>query len=119
MSNCYQSASMTHYVRDVKDAKLVRKDLYDILSYDADLTENEDYFEEALELGFDSEADRIIKNFIKENGFPRSLKKYKEAVEKMVYDHIGGQDFFGQCEVDFINLGAGKVSVAIMIGGGE
>ena len=117
MGNCRASLSTSHFVIDIKDRKKVRESLYDIMAQDNDLTENEDYFQDdTLELGYESEADRIVKEYIKENGFPRSIKAYVKAFEH-VFTFMSRQEYFGDCETDFINLGDGKLSICQVMGG--
>jgi hypothetical protein len=103
-------------VVDVKKDK-IEEVAYALLEHDLDLTENEDYFQEdTLELGYDSEADRIIKESIKRIGKPTSVKEYK-AILRDVWSKIEGQEYFGGTNYEFIDIGSCKFSVVFMYGG--
>lgn len=117
MGNCRASLSTRHFVIDIKDKEKVMDSLYEIMEQDNDLTENEDYFQDdTLELGYDSEADRIVKEYIKENKFPTSVKSYIKAYEE-IFTFISRQEYFGECQVTFVKLGAGRISVSQVTGG--
>jgi len=117
MGNCRASLSTNHIVIDIKDKEKVVDSLYEIMEQDNDLTENEDYFQDdTLELGYESEADRIVKEYIKENGLPRSVKAYIKAYEE-IFTFISRQEYFGECQVTFVKLGEGKISIAQVTGG--
>jgi hypothetical protein len=82
MANCRASLSLSHFKVDLKDKKNIRESLYSLLSQDNDLTENEDYFrDDTLELGYESEADRIIQETIQEMGFPDNPEKFTEVAD--------------------------------------
>ena len=108
---------MGHVIVDLTQKQEVRGTLYDLISMDCDLTENEDYFQEdTLELGYESEADRIVTETIKEMGFPKSAKKFEKVANK-VFEAISRQEYFGVCELSIINIGDKKVSLAYSYGG--
>ena len=114
------SGSSEHdFIIDVTNEKEVLESLNVILSVDNDLTENEDYFQDdTLELGYESEADRIVKEFIKENGVPNTVETYKIAFES-ISESITEQDYFGESEVSFVDVDENRLSVVFMIGGQE
>jgi len=119
MSNCKASTSVSHFIIDVTNEKEVLESLMEIMEQDNDLTENEDYFQEdTLELGYESEADRIVKEYIKENGVPKTTDEYKKAFIK-ISDSISDQEYFGECSIDFLKVDETKLSVCFMIGGQE
>jgi hypothetical protein len=119
MSNCKASTSVSHFIIDVSNEQAVLDTLMEIMEQDNDLTENEDYFQEdTLELGYESEADRIVKEFIKENGVPKTTTEYEKAFNQ-ISDNISNQEYFGQCSVDFLKTGDTTLSVSFMIGGQE
>jgi hypothetical protein len=119
MSNCKASTSVSHFIIDVTNEKEVLESLMEIMEQDNDLTENEEYFQEdTLELGYESEADRIVKEYIKENGVPKTTDEYEKAFIK-ISDNISEQDFFGECSIDFLKVDETKLSVCFMIGGQE
>lgn len=87
-----------------------------VLENDADLSENEEYFRPTtIKLGYESEADRIVKEYIKKKGVPKTIKDFKKAFIKMTdkIDH----EFFGECETSFIDIDENRVSVVYVIGG--
>lgn len=117
MSNCRADFSLSHFIIDVTNKKEVVESLMEILSVDCDLTENEDYFsDDTLELGFESEADRIVKEYIKENGVPNTIKTYEKAF-KTISESISKQEFFGTCDLSFVEIDVNRLSVAFSIGG--
>ena len=102
---------------DLKNEKNVMDSFINCLSMDCDLTENEDYFrDDTIELGFENESDRIITEYIKKNGIPKTFDAYQDAFNK-ISDSITGQDYFGNCSTDFIQVGKNKVSVVFAYGG--
>ena len=119
MSNCKASTSVSHFIIDVSNEQAVLDTLMEIMEQDNDLTENEDYFQEdTLTLGFESEADRIVKEYIKENGVPKTTTEYEKAFNK-ISESISNQEYFGQCSVDFLKIDDTNISVTFMIGGQE
>jgi len=117
MSNCKAESSVNHFIIDVTNEKEVLESLNQILSVDNDLTENEDYFQEdTLELGFESEADRIVKEYIKENGVPNTIETYKIAFET-ISESITNQEYFGESVLSFVEVDENRLSVAFSIGG--
>ena len=119
MSNSKASTSVSHFIIDVSNKEAVLDSLMDILSVDNDLTENEDYFrDDTMELGFESEADRIIKEYIKKNGVPNTIEAYEKAFNK-ISDSITNQEYFGECQLDFLKIDETNVSVMFMYGGQE
>jgi len=101
---------------DIKNKKEVESLFEDTLSYDCDLSENEDYFRpDTIKLGFENEVERHVHkvtNRIKEF----NNKNFDKALGKIV-DILGEQDYWKDCYHDIIELGDNKVSVCIIIGG--
>lgn len=117
MANCRAEGTLGQIVVDLKKAANIKESLYSLICMDNDLTENEDYFQEdTLELGYESEADRVVDEAIKELGLPRSAKKFKVVAEK-VFDAISRQEYFGVCDLEVTSIGNSKVCVAYMYGG--
>jgi hypothetical protein len=119
MSNSKASTSVSHFIIDVSNEQDVLDRLMDILFQDNDLTENEEYFrEDTLSLGFESEADRIVKEYIRENGIPKTTTEYEKAFD-VLSENISSQDYFGLCSTDFIKIDENTLSVTFVTGGGE
>lgn len=117
MSNCKASLGTQHFIIDVTDKEAVTKSLFNSMQNDCDLTENEDYFQEdTLELGYESEADRIVQEYTKENGVPSTIEEYKKAYTE-ISNNISDQEFYGDCELDFIEIDETKLSVMFVYGG--
>lgn len=108
-------ASLGHMLLSVNpaDKEEVYNSLYGILSCDNDLTENEDYFQDdTLDLGFESEADRIVKENLKDY----TPGRYDEVATK-VSDSIAKQEYYGQCSIDFIKIGDEQIIMSFVYGG--
>ena len=119
MSNSKSNTSVSHFIIDITNEQRVIEALEGILENDNDLTDNEDYFQEdTLELGYTSESDRIVKEFIKENGVPKTTTEFEKAFNE-ISESITDQDYFGHCEVDFLKVNETTLSVSFMIGGEE
>ena len=117
MSNSKALTSVSHFIIDVSNEQDVLDRLMDILFQDNDLTENEDYFrEDTLSLGFESEADRIVKEYIKDNGVPKDTLEYEKAFNK-ISESISSQDYFGECSAEFVKIDDTKLSVVWVTGG--
>lgn len=113
MGNCKSGLGSIHVLVDVTNEKEVYESLFNILSCDNDLTENEDYFrDDTLKLGYENEADRIVKE---------KLKRYTpgryEDVATKVSDSIASQEYYGQCDIDFIRLNDKQVVMSFVYGG--
>ncbi len=119
MANCKATLSVTQATVDVTDKDSVIQGFLLALGEDLDLTDNEDEFrEDTLELGYDSEADRIIKEYVEENGFPDSIPSFIEAFGS-ISETITSQDFFGACETRFLTISETEVFVTFVSGGHE
>lgn len=117
MANCRASLGLGHSIVNLKNEKEIYDNLYDLISMDNDLTENEDYFQDdTLELGFESEADRIVKEALKKLGQPTTAEEFEKVAEK-VFESISNQEYFGVCELDVIQVGKNKVALAFAYGG--
>lgn len=119
MSNCKANLETQHFVIDVTNKEAVIESLINSMNFDLDLTENEDEFQEdTLELGYESEADRIVKEYIAENGVPSTIEEYKEAYTE-ISSNISEQEFFGESALSFIQIDETKLSVMFVCGGEE
>ena len=117
MGNSTSGLGLGHFVVDLKKTADVKESLLSLISMDNDLTENEDYFrDDTMELGYESEADRIVKEYIKEHGVPRSVKAFEEAATK-VFEAISEQEYFCICDLDVIGIGDSKLVIAYAYGG--
>lgn len=117
MANCRASLDTLHLIIDVTNEAEVLKGLMNILEQDCDLSENEEYFQEdTLELGYDSEADRIIKEYTKDNGVPHTIEDSQKAFSD-ISEHISNQDFFGKCDIKFTKIDDTRLSVVFVTGG--
>lgn len=117
MGNSKAGTSISHFIIDVSNEQAVLDSLMNIMFQDNDLTENEDYYrEDTLSLGFESESDRILKEYIKESGIPKTTTEYEKAFNK-ISESISRQDYFGECSAEFIEIGDNKLSVVWVTGG--
>jgi hypothetical protein len=117
MSNETANLTLGHLIVNLKSTKDVYDSLYALIDSDNDLTENEEYFQDdTLELGYDNEADRIVKEALQELGQPTTAKAFEELANK-VFEAIKGQEYFGECELNIIKLSKDKLSVAFITGG--
>lgn len=117
MSNCKSDLGLGHFLVNLNDEKDVYKSLFALISSDNDLTENEEYFQDdTLELGFENEADRIVKEALEELGQPTTAKDFEDVADK-VFGAISDQDYFGECELNVIQVSKNKISVAYAYGG--
>lgn len=117
MSNCTAGLVLNHFYINVKIEKDVINSLESLLECDNDLTENEDKFrEDTISLGYESEADRIVKEYIKKNGVPNNIKSYKGAAME-ISDSITEQEYYGGCELSFVAIDEQIIVVAFATGG--
>lgn len=117
MANCKASLGTQHFIIDVTDKDAVIESLMNSMQNDADLTENEDYFQEdTLELGYKSEADRIVQEYTKENGVPSTIEEYQKAYTDIA-NNMMKQEYYGECDLDFIQIDETKLSVMFVYGG--
>ena len=117
MANCISNTGIQHEVVNLKDEKQVIESLARVCSCDCDLTENEEYFrKDTLSLGYNSEADRILKEYIKKKGVPKTVKDFEKAYSHMA-KKISSQEYFGSCKTSLIKIDEAKVSVVFVYGG--
>ena len=117
MANCRSELGLLHFIVDVSDEQDLKTSLMACLEMDNDLTENEDYFsDDTLELGFESEADRVISEALEGDVDLSTLEGVTNLFSK-VTEAITEQEFFGVCELDVIELGYNKFVVAFAYGG--
>jgi hypothetical protein len=61
------NALTTEQVRISLDPDKIKSGLYDLISFDLDFTENEEYFRsDTLSLGYENEAERLVDEYLKE-----------------------------------------------------
>jgi len=117
MANCKSSLGTGHFLVNLKNEKNVYNSLFALVDMDCDLTENEDYFQDdTLELGYESEAERIIKEALEEFGQPTTPEEF-EVVAKKVFNAIDEQEYFGVCDLSVVKISKHKVSLAYSYGG--
>ena len=72
---------------------------------DCDLTENEEYFkDDTLELGFENEADRRVKEALVEFGQPTTAEEFEKVADK-VFESISNEEYWGLCALQVKDLG--------------
>ena len=117
MANCRSDLGLVHFIVDVSNEKELIEALSDCINMDSDLSENVEYFrEDTLELGFESEVDRIVSEALEGDVDLSTLEGVTDLFSK-VTDAISEQEFFGNCELDIIELGFNKFVVAFVYGG--
>lgn len=117
MANCTASLGTGLSIVDLKNEKEVYDNLYDLISMDCDLTENEEYFkDDTLELGFENEADRRVKEALAEFGKPTTAEEFEKVADK-VFDSISNQEYWGVCDLQVKDLGNNKVVLSYAYGG--
>ena len=77
--------------------------LIELISFDLDFTENEEYFrEDTLELGYKNEADRLVKEYLAKNQI-----KNKEDIEECCSYLLGevfNSNYYGDYTLDVVEL---------------
>ena len=117
MANCTSGLGVVHGIVNFTKKEEVIETLKSCLVIDNDLSENEEYYrEDTLELGYESEVDRIVDEAIKELGFPTDIESFTALLNK-VTDSISDQEFFCVCELDVIEAGKNKASYVFAYGG--
>lgn len=118
MANCRAGLNLELCVLDLNNREAVVEKLIDILSIDADLSENEDYFsDDTLELGYENEAERIVAESTKRKKF--DTPKRFEKVFGYVFSALSNQEYWGECEYRVEDLGDNKIALAYAIGGAD
>ena len=118
MSNCRSNLALGTLLIDLNNQEEALGSLYDLLTCDSDLTENEDYFQEdTLELGYDCEADRVWTERTKGKvGKVGTIKKF-EKVFLDVWSAITDQEYYGDWDYSIVDLGDNKYVIAYCYGG--
>lgn len=117
MGNCISSLGTGLSIVNLKNEKEVYDNLYDLISMDCDLTENEEYFQDdTLELGYENEAERIVKEALAEFGQPTTAEEFEKVADK-VFDSISNEEYWGNCELQVKDLGDNKVVLSYAYGG--
>ena len=117
MSNEKASLGLGHSLVDLTNRINVFDTLCNMISVDNDLTENEMYFRnDTIKLGFENEAERIVMETLKEFGYPTNKETFEEVATK-VFEAITEQEYFGNCELNIIELDENKLSLAYAYGG--
>lgn len=116
MSNCRSILSLGTLVIDLNNQEEALGKLYNLLTVDNDLTENEDYFQDdTLELGYDCEAERIWEERTK-GKVVDTIGKF-EKVFLDVWSAITDQEYFGDSEYEIVDIGDNKYVIAYCVGG--
>lgn len=116
MSNCKSSLLIGHFEVDFKDRDGMIGEFWEFLSMDADLTENEDYFQEdTLELGYEDEASRKVAEITKGKKI-NTLKSFEKTWDK-VFNILYEQEYWAECQYNIIEKGDGKYIVYWATGG--
>jgi hypothetical protein len=119
MSNCKSDGGLNHHWVDASRKDDIYNSLYSLLECDNDLTENEDFFrDDTLSLGYESEAERIVKEALEKHGYPRDINNIRNLY-KDVANHIIKQGYFGNCELSVIAINLKIVSIAFTYGGND
>ncbi len=117
MANCKAELGMALTIVDLAKKEDVHSTLMGLLSSDNDLTENESEFQyDTLELGYDSEADRIVHEALHKLGYPNTINEFRELVS-YVFKYISNQEYYGACEFDIKEVSSTKVALAYAYGG--
>ena len=117
MANSKAGLGVSHSIVDLNNADDVLETLHGLIDMDNDLVENEDYFRpDTISLGYESEADRIVQEYISANGFPKTFKAFEKACFKIT-DAISEQEYYGVCDLSLIDLGGLKTSLVFAYGG--
>lgn len=91
----------TGKVRISLDPEKIEKGLYDLISFDLDFTENEEYFrEDTLSLGYMDEADRLVKEHLTENKVTNKKELFNCCSDllSMVFD----SSFYGDWTLEVV-----------------
>jgi hypothetical protein len=116
MSNSRSDLALGTLLIDLKKPEEALGSLYDLLTVDNDLTENEDYFQEdTLELGYDCEADRIWTEKTKDKKF-NTIDEF-EDIFLDVWSAITSQEYYGDSEYEIVDIGDDKYVIAYCYGG--
>ena len=116
MSNAVAELGTTVFTANIGD-KDIKEKLLHLLEIDGDLTTNEEYFsEDTLKLGFESEADRIVKTHLEVMGTIDTKEDYKNLIER-VWSHIEQQEYFGNTRLEFEDIDDARFVVVAVYGG--
>jgi hypothetical protein len=116
MSNCRADLGLGLSIVDISNRKEVQGFFVDVLAVDSDMYDNEEYYrEDTLALGYGTEAERIVMERTKGISF-NTAEKF-EKVFNNVFEALSDQEFFGDCEVEILDLGDNKLAVAYAYGG--
>ena len=88
-------------VRISLDPDKIEKGLYDLINFDLDFTENEEYFrQDTLSLGYMDEADRLVKEYILENKITNKKELFECCSDLlgMVFD----SSFYGDWTLEVV-----------------
>jgi len=117
MGNCLAGLGTGLSIVNLKNEKEVYDNLYDLISMDCDLTENEECFkEDTLELGFANEAARRVTEALAEFGRPTTAEEFEKVADK-VFESISNQEYWGVCSLQVKDLGDNKVVLSYAYGG--
>lgn len=116
MSNCTSGLGLGLIKLDLNNREEVISELIGILSVDLDLAENEEMFRvDTLELGYESEAERIVDEETKGKEFTTG-EEFKYIFEE-VFGWISNDSYFCVCSYEILDLGDGIIVLAYAYGG--
>lgn len=116
MSDCKADLTLNHHWVNVKSETDVYESLKSLLDVDADLTYNEEEFrEDTINLGYEDEAERIVKEILLKNKVD-SIESYKKVANE-VAEHILNQEYYGTCELSFVSTTQDCLIIAFATGG--
>lgn len=91
----------TGKVRISLDPDKIEKGLYDLINFDLDFTENEEYFRmDTLSLGYENEAERLVKECVAENKITNKKELFECCSDLlgMVFD----SSFYGDWTLEVV-----------------
>lgn len=116
MGNCVSGLGLGMVKVDLNNKEDVFSTLWDVLSTDNDLTENQDFFrDDTLELGYHSEADRIVDEATRSSEC-NTVEGFKKVFDD-VFKHISTQDYYCVCEFQILELTGSEIILAYAYGG--
>jgi hypothetical protein len=117
MANCKAALNLNQFWIKISSKKDIFESLKSLMDVDNDLTENEEYFrDDTISLGYENEADRIVKELLKEEGYPKTIEDYKKLAG-IVAARLSGQEYYGECDIKFTALTNDLLVVAFATGG--
>jgi len=111
-----ETINQNHKLINLNNKKEVLNSLYELTSFDLDLSENHEYFKkDTLKLGFKNESDRIAKECLKKYGYPKTANEF-EQIAKEVFSSISTQDYYNECNINILEINKNNLSFAFVYG---